>query len=112
MRCSSGVRRSSLGGAASSFAREFTARKIRRPDSGISSAAGVAGKRQIALLRGVNLGSFRKVSMSELRRVLTDLGYGEVRTLVNSGNVVLTSAADPARLQRELEQALAKNLGV
>ena len=56
--------------------------------------------RLIALLRGVNLGPNKRVKMAELREVLTNAGYEDVRTLVNSGNVVLTSRQE-ARLGGE-----------
>jgi uncharacterized protein (DUF1697 family) len=68
--------------------------------------------RQIALLRGINLGSRNRVSMPELRDLLTELGYGDVRTLVQSGNVVLTSRRSPARLEKDLQREIADGLGV
>jgi uncharacterized protein (DUF1697 family) len=69
-------------------------------------------KRQIALLRGINLASRRRLSMAELRELLTGLGYKDVRTFLQSGNVVLTSSASPTGLQRKLEKEIAANLGV
>ncbi|MGH2945729.1 MAG: DUF1697 domain-containing protein [Solirubrobacteraceae bacterium] len=68
--------------------------------------------RQIALLRGINLGPSRRVAMGELRELLNGLGYGDVRTLLQSGNVVLTSDLEPERLARALEQQIAAGLGV
>jgi len=68
--------------------------------------------RQIALLRGINLGSRRRVAMTDLRDVLTRCGYGDVRTYLQSGNVVLTSDTSDDRLARELEEQIAANLGV
>jgi uncharacterized protein (DUF1697 family) len=68
--------------------------------------------RQIALLRGINLGANRRVAMGRLRELLAELGYGDVRTYLQSGNVVLTSPASPERLQREIEQQIAKQLGL
>jgi uncharacterized protein (DUF1697 family) len=68
--------------------------------------------RQVALLRGVNLGKTARVSMPELRELLTGLGYEDVRTYVASGNVVLTSSLQPARLERELRAQIADGLGV
>jgi uncharacterized protein (DUF1697 family) len=68
--------------------------------------------RQIALLRGINLGAHRRVAMGQLRELLAELGYGDVRTYLQSGNVVLTSSASPERLQRKLEQQIAKELGI
>jgi uncharacterized protein (DUF1697 family) len=60
----------------------------------------------IALLRGINLGSARRVPMGELRERLTGAGYGDVRTLLQSGNVVLSSPAKPDGLAAELEDRL------
>jgi uncharacterized protein (DUF1697 family) len=48
--------------------------------------------RYVGLLRAVNLGSTRKVPMAELRALMTDeLGFEDVSTLVQSGNVVFTA---------------------
>ena len=68
--------------------------------------------RHIALLRGINLGANRRVAMGELRELLEGHGYGDVRTLLQSGNVVLTSRAAPARLERDLTKQIADGLGV
>lgn len=45
----------------------------------------------ICLLRGVNLGATNKLNMSALRQALTDAGLSQVRTYLQSGNVVLGS---------------------
>jgi uncharacterized protein (DUF1697 family) len=66
----------------------------------------------IALLRGINLGSRNRVSMPELRELLTGHGYGDVQTLVQSGNVVLTSRLSAKRLERDLQQQIAEAFGV
>jgi uncharacterized protein (DUF1697 family) len=68
--------------------------------------------RQIALLRGINLGSARRVAMADLRELLAERGYGDVKTHLQSGNVVLSSDLPPDRLAEELEQALAERLGL
>ena len=68
-------------------------------------------QRQIALLRGINLGSRRRVAMGDLRELLTGLGYGDVRTLLQSGNVVLTSKHSGKALERELERELSSSFG-
>jgi uncharacterized protein (DUF1697 family) len=67
--------------------------------------------RHIVLLRGINLGAKRRVSMPDLRELLGGLGYEGVRTHLQSGNVALTSKASPARLTGTLEQQLAESLG-
>jgi uncharacterized protein (DUF1697 family) len=67
--------------------------------------------RHIALLRGINLGSRNRVPMPELRELLAAYGYEDPRTLVQSGNVVLSSRKPPATVQRDVERAIADALG-
>lgn len=62
---------------------------------------------RIALLRGINVGPHNRISMPELRAHLSELGYGEVRTVIASGNVVLESSAQPARLETDLRKQIA-----
>ena len=50
-------------------------------------------KRYIALLRGVNVGGKNKISMAELKQGFEALGFGEVRTHLNSGNVIFSGNA-------------------
>ena len=45
----------------------------------------------IALLRGINISGKNKIAMSELKKEFTTLGYKEVITYLNSGNVVFES---------------------
>ena len=69
--------------------------------------------RRVALLRGINVGKAKRVAMADLRRLFEDLGYGDVRTLLNSGNVVFTvienSAGDECS---RIEKGIAARLGV
>src|SRR4029079_3903458 len=65
-----------------------------------------------ALLRGINLGANRRIAMGELRELLTGLGYDDVRTLPQSGNIVLGTRLGPEKLARTLEQQIAEGLGV
>ena len=53
--------------------------------------------RHIVLLRGVNVGGKNRVPMAELREALTDAGFADVRTLLASGNVVLSSGEGAGR---------------
>jgi uncharacterized protein (DUF1697 family) len=57
--------------------------------------------RQIVLLRGINLGARNRISMPELREALTDAGFDDVRTYVQSGNVVLESSTSSEQVARE-----------
>ncbi|MFI6482520.1 DUF1697 domain-containing protein [Nonomuraea sp. NPDC050663] len=68
--------------------------------------------RQVALLRGVNVGGRNQVGMPALRELLEGLGYEDVKTHLQSGNVVYSSGKAPDRAAKEIEQALAKELGV
>ena len=70
-------------------------------------------QRQIALLRGVNVGRAKRIAMADLRTVLGDLGFSGVRTLLNSGNAVFDCpAAEAARSAMRIEEALVLKLGV
>lgn len=68
--------------------------------------------RQVALLRGINVGAHNRIGMAPLRELLTRLGHEDVRTLLQSGNVVLTADTTGAELERALETAIAAELGV
>ena len=45
----------------------------------------------VALLRGINVGGNRKVPMAELKLVFEQCGFSDVRTYINSGNVIFES---------------------
>ncbi|HWT56190.1 MAG TPA: DUF1697 domain-containing protein [Candidatus Microsaccharimonas sp.] len=60
----------------------------------------------VALLRGINVGGKNKVSMTDLRVCLEELGYTDVTTYIASGNVLLTSAKSPLEIQAQIEKAL------
>lgn len=64
--------------------------------------------RQVALLRGINLGPTNKVAMAPLREVFAELGFTDVKTYVNSGNVVFSGRR--ARL-KPVETAIAERFG-
>lgn len=67
----------------------------------------------VGLLRAVNLAGLNKVGMADLRDLLTAIGMEDVRTLLQSGNVVFRSGAQTAaQLEAVLEKALAKRLGL
>ena len=68
--------------------------------------------RLIVLLRGINLGARNRVSMPELREALEDAGYDDVRTYLQSGNVVLTSSASAKKLASECEHVIADRFGL
>jgi uncharacterized protein (DUF1697 family) len=60
----------------------------------------------VALLRGINVGPKKRIRMEPLRDLVSGLGFEDVRTLVNSGNVVFTGESDPATIAQQLDDAL------
>jgi uncharacterized protein (DUF1697 family) len=68
--------------------------------------------RWVALLRAVNLGARNKVPMAQLRILLEDAGYENVRTYIASGNVILDGPTGRAALATALERIVADGFGV
>jgi uncharacterized protein (DUF1697 family) len=66
--------------------------------------------RQILLLRGINIGK-RRIAMPALRELLSDAGYGDVQTYVQSGNVVLSSTDSPRKLERQSAALIRERFG-
>jgi uncharacterized protein (DUF1697 family) len=67
----------------------------------------------IALIRGINVGKAKRVVMAELRELVEDLGFQNVQTLLNSGNLVFTSArGNPRTIAGQIEKGVATTLGV
>src|SRR5579871_1086526 len=65
----------------------------------------------IALLRGVNVAGHGMVAMAELRKCVAELGFADVRTLLQSGNLVFRSNKGPtAAIERLLEKEIAARL--
>jgi uncharacterized protein (DUF1697 family) len=63
----------------------------------------------VALLRGVNVGG-RKVPMAELRELIESLGHDDVRTYIQSGNVIFSAKRRPT--PASLESAIQKRFGL
>jgi uncharacterized protein (DUF1697 family)/GNAT superfamily N-acetyltransferase len=67
----------------------------------------------VAFLRGINVGGRKIIKMEELNHLLTSAGYMEVHTLIQSGNVIFTTAEKPVpELENDLEALLKLNLGL
>lgn len=67
----------------------------------------------VALLRGVNVGPAKRIAMADLKALITSLGFGDAKTLLNSGNVVFS--ASPAKVRNateRIEKALTSQLGL
>ena len=68
--------------------------------------------RQVALLRGVNVGGRTRVPMARLRELVEALGYEDVATHLQSGNLVYTTSASPATAAKGISGAIADDLGL
>jgi uncharacterized protein (DUF1697 family) len=78
-----------------------------------TSSAAPAATTHIALLRGINVGGHRQVGMTNLRNFLTELGFENVKSLLQSGNLVFASRSRfGAELERFLEVEAAKRLAL
>jgi uncharacterized protein (DUF1697 family) len=83
----------------------MTARRSSPPD--------VAAITYVALLRGINVGKAKRISMADLRGLVEGLGCQQVGTLLNSGNVVFSARGTTVtELAGRMEQALPARLGV
>jgi uncharacterized protein (DUF1697 family) len=67
----------------------------------------------VALLRGINVGGYKKIGMKDLQALVAGLGHSEVSTYIQSGNVIFRSAeSDPAEVARGIEAAVTRDLGM
>ncbi len=69
--------------------------------------------RRVALFRGINVGRAKRIAMASLRSLFEELGYGEVRSVLASGNVVFTAPRDetPAGSAARIGEALEAHAG-
>ncbi len=68
--------------------------------------------RYIALLRGINVGGHNKIPMAELRALCGKIGLGDVRSYIQSGNLVFTAGDAGADLETTLESAIEQRFGL
>lgn len=66
----------------------------------------------IALLRGINVGGNNRVEMARLKSVFEELGFKDVKTYINSGNVIFSAIKkDAKKLCSGIEKAIEKEFG-
>lgn len=63
---------------------------------------------QVLLLRGINLGPNNRIAMPALREALTSEGFADVRTYVQSGNVILTGGEPPEELADNIHNLITR----
>ena len=66
----------------------------------------------VLLLRGINVSGRNRVPMADLRALVTALGYEDVATYVQSGNLVCSGRGGPDRAAAQVADALARELDV
>ncbi len=66
----------------------------------------------IALLRGINVGGHNKIPMSDLRSLCAEIGWDNVRTYIQSGNLVFPAKKTVKLLEDELEQSVERRFGL
>jgi uncharacterized protein (DUF1697 family) len=66
----------------------------------------------IVLLRGINVGSHNRIAMPRLREVLADAGFGDARTYLQSGNVLLSSSRKADEVARRAERLIKEEFGL
>ncbi len=66
----------------------------------------------ISMLRGINVGANKRMKMEKLRASCEALGFEEVRTYIQSGNLIFKAAkASPAALSKRIEECIVSNFG-
>ena len=66
----------------------------------------------VALLRGINVGGKTTLSMAKLREVAQALGYDDIATYIQSGNLVLRTSDSASKVEKDLAAAIAEIGGV
>ncbi|MBT9775210.1 DUF1697 domain-containing protein [Clostridium sp. MCC353] len=70
-------------------------------------------KRYAALLRGINISGKNKIPMAELKKSFENLGFGEVKTYLNSGNVTFSSDEDNIKkFTKQIEEMIKTQFAV
>ena len=66
----------------------------------------------VALLRGINVGGNNKIVMSELREVIEALGFGDVSTHINTGNIIFScNSLEQQVISQQIESAIETKFG-
>jgi uncharacterized protein (DUF1697 family) len=66
----------------------------------------------VFMLRGINVGPHKRMKMDALRQSFEDLGFEQVKTYIQSGNVVFKAAnASPSKLSKMIEEKIRSDFG-
>jgi uncharacterized protein (DUF1697 family) len=67
--------------------------------------------RYVALLRGINVSGRNMIPMAKLRSLCAEIGWSEVATYINSGNVIFSSTAKAPALEDAIERSIEERFG-
>lgn len=67
--------------------------------------------KKIAILRGINVGGHRKLKMADLRELFSRIGFSDVSTYIQSGNVAFNSNAENSTVGRKIDNAIFEHFG-
>jgi len=62
----------------------------------------------VSLLRGINVGGNNIIKMADLKEGFNDMGFANVRTYIQSGNVLFNASESTKALERKIEKTLSK----
>jgi uncharacterized protein (DUF1697 family) len=65
----------------------------------------------IGLLRGINVGGNNRIPMADLRALCGELGWSDVQTYIQSGNLIFSASGKPAALETKLQRAIETRFG-
>lgn len=68
-------------------------------------------KRFVALLRGINVGGNTRLPMAELRTLCEEIGWTDVGTYIQSGNVLYRAAGEASEHEARLEEGIGRGFG-
>ncbi len=68
-------------------------------------------KTYIILLRGVNVSGKNIILMQDLRNLLSKIGFQNVQTYIQSGNIILTSEEKKSVIPQKIKDAILANFG-
>ena len=67
--------------------------------------------RYLVLFRGINVGGNNKVAMADLRKYASELGFCNVSTYINSGNLLLDSNASTSHINNAITSGFQERFG-
>jgi Uncharacterized protein conserved in bacteria len=69
-------------------------------------------KKYISILRGINVGGHKKIRMDDLRQLFVELGYRDVQTYIQSGNILFSAEdTESQALEKTIAQKILKTFG-